>query len=163
MSVFGRGLHVIDVENLLGSGRFHLQDVSSLFHAYCRNMPLAECDQVVVAASSWEGAAAVGFGWPGARLLWQTGRDGADECLLSVLREENVASRFSRVIIASGDHSFASVADELRSSGCAVSVLSRPEALSPWLRHAASTVSEASWLLPEPPTPLAASVIAAAA
>ena len=63
-------------------------------------------DQCIVACN--HGAAAdVGYNWPGVRLLWRSGPDGADLALRDVLLEENVVDRFDRVILGSGDGLFA--------------------------------------------------------
>lgn len=153
MSFPKRTLHVIDVENLLGTGRFCLQDIEWLRGEYLLNVPMGEADLVIVAASSWEGAAAAGFGWPGARLVWQAGTDGADHALIDVLLGESVERRFTDVVIGSGDRAFAEPAARLTSGGCAVTVLSRPHGLSAHLRLAASTLCDGDWLVSHPLAP----------
>jgi hypothetical protein len=117
-----RECHLLDVENLLGRGQFTASDVAELSRQYSRVTRLARDAQLVAAASSslW---VEIGRGWPGVRPLWQPGPDGADECLLEVIRDEHLADRFSRVVIASGDGIFAKAARELVDLGVDVVVV----------------------------------------
>jgi hypothetical protein len=135
----GRSLHLVDVENLLGGTAFAEHDVAALACAYRRSAAIGPSDPVIV-ASSHHTAPAVWFGWGDARRLVRSGSDGADLALLDVIEHENVAARFQRIVIGSGDGIFAFPAAALQRAGVAVTVVSQPEFLSNRLRLAARDV-----------------------
>ena len=139
-SQHARELHVLDIENMLGSGRFSENDVSNLAASYSRSVRPSEDAHIIAAASSEDGAAAIGFGWPGLRLCWKPGRNGADECLVEVLESEHVASRFDHVYIASGDWIFTDSAIAIAKAGCRVTVVSGRGKLSTGLTHSCSDI-----------------------
>jgi uncharacterized LabA/DUF88 family protein len=60
--------------------------------------------------------------------------------LLDVIQHENVASRFTRVVIGSGDGVFGGAAEELCGVGVWVTVVSRKGSLSESLARAATNV-----------------------
>jgi hypothetical protein len=134
-----RVLHVVDIENLAGTGDPSLDLVSQVQDWYLTTLGFGADDQVVM-ASSHHGFLNVALGWPHARYRVRSGRDGADLELLDVLEHENVATRFGHVIIASGDGGFCGVARSLAASGVWVTVVSRPGSLSPGLARAARDV-----------------------
>jgi hypothetical protein len=82
----------------------------------------------------------VWFGWGEARRVVRSGRDGADLTLIQIVDTENVAARFGRVVIGSGDRIFAEPAARLQSLGASVTVVSRRESLSRELRFAVRDV-----------------------
>ena len=75
---------------------------------------------------------------PGYRV--RSGPDGADLELLNVLLHEEVAARFTRVVIGSGDGVFARAAASLATAGVRVTVVSRRDSLSSRLAFAAGEV-----------------------
>ena len=77
---------------------------------------------------------------PNAHYRVRSGPDGADLALLDVLRYENVAQRFTHVVIGSGDHLFAEEAAHLAAQGVWVTVISRHRSLSLRLALAAREV-----------------------
>jgi hypothetical protein len=118
-----RTLHLVDVENLLGTPRPNPAMVAPLADAYAGAAGLAPQDQVVL-ASSHICARSVWFGWPSsARRLVASGPDGADKALLGVLADERVAERFSRIVIGSGDGIFAIAAAQAQQAGAEVTVV----------------------------------------
>lgn len=131
----GRELHVVDVENLLGGPACSVDAVAALAHAFERVAAVRGEALIVVGASHGSGALASGLGWCGARVVWQPGHDGADRALLEVLTED-VANRFERVVIGSGDGAFAPMASHLRIQGCRVTVIARRGAVSRKIRMA---------------------------
>ena len=135
-----RQLHVVDVENLLGGTYFAPADVRRLRVDYSIATAMGATCQVVVAASADEPAMACGLGWPEAGLRLHRGPDGADLALLDVLLNEDVANRFQRIYIGSGDGIFAPVAAGLARRGVEVTVVSRRASLSVALRLSASRV-----------------------
>jgi hypothetical protein len=96
-------------------------------------------DQVEVAASH-KALLNSALGWPHAHYRLGSGPDGADMALLDVLRHEDVARRFTRVVIGSGDHVFAEEAARLAAQGVCVTVVSRRHSLSRRLAMAAREV-----------------------
>jgi hypothetical protein len=134
-----RVLHVVDIENLAGTGDPSLNLVSQVQDWYLTRLGLGTDDQVVM-ASSHHCFLNAALGWPHARYRVRSGRDGADLELLDVLEHENVATRFSHVIIGSGDGGFSDAAESLATDGVWVTVVSRPGSLSPGLARAARDV-----------------------
>jgi hypothetical protein len=135
-----REIHLVDIENLLGSPQFSEADVRHLHSLYAQVSQAAGNAQVVVGSSSAQALIVAGFGWPAARQIWLPGTDGADRALLEVAATEHLASRFERVVIGSGDGIFAAAAASLQVAGCAVTVVSRAESLSSRLRLAVSDI-----------------------
>lgn len=134
-----RALHLVDIENLAGTGRPDERHVARLCRAYAARVGIGPLDQVVIGCNHMAMPAAW-HGWPGARYLVRSGPDGADTELLAVLAGEDVAARFPQVAIASGDGIFTPAAAGLAAAGCQVTVVSRSAALATALRLAAPRV-----------------------
>ena len=134
-----RGLHLIDIENLTGGGKPSFEQIRVVQGSYAGHVTLGAWDQVVVASSHLTLLSAA-LGWPHARYRIRSGPDGADLELLDVLLFEQVAARFTRVVIGSGDGTFARAAASLAAAGVQVIVVSRPDSLSSRLAFAASEV-----------------------
>ncbi|MDP9458816.1 MAG: hypothetical protein M3Q22_00735 [Actinomycetota bacterium] len=136
-----RRLHVVDIENLAGTGPPDSGAVTHLRATYMDVVGVSSVDHVVVACNP--GCLVdVGAGWRlrCARYRVGSGCNGADLALLDVLECESVAERFTEVVIASGDGIFASSAARLSSVGCDVTVVSRRRSLSTKLALAAQRV-----------------------
>lgn len=131
-----RTLHLIDIENLAGTGIPCEWEVAGIRDAYTVRVGIGPMDQVIV-ASNHKALPAAGYGWPGARYLVRSGPNGADLELLAVIEHENVATRFSRVNIASGDGAFTLSAAWLAAAGCQVTVVTGAGTLATSLRLAA--------------------------
>ena len=134
-----RTLHVVDIENLAGAAIPSLDLVSEVQIRYLACLGFGTDDHVVL-ASSHLGLLNAGLGWPHARHLVRSGKDGADLELIDVLEHENVAARFRHVVIGSGDGMFGRAAESLRDRGVWVTVVSRPGSLAATLAHAARDV-----------------------
>ncbi len=134
-----RGLHLIDIENLTGSGKPSFEQIRVVQGTYSGHVTLGAWDQVVVASSHLTLLSAA-LGWPHARYRIRSGPDGADLELLDILLYEKVAARFTRVVIGSGDGAFARAAAGLAARGVQVIVVSRRDSLSARLAFAASEV-----------------------
>lgn len=132
-----RRLHVVDVENLLGSGRPAPAELSWCARTYWGLGLVGPDDLVVVGCNPLIGLE-VGLRWRGCRLLVGHGPDGADRALLPVLTRERVEQRFTQVIVASGDGVFVDPVAWLQRHRVEVTVVSRPRALSARLRLAAT-------------------------
>lgn len=138
-----RTLLLIDVENMSGSSCPRAATLALVRDALAGSTRLPNDAHVVVSASSSATAAAAGLCWKEARLVWMPGPDGADLALADVALNEDVADRYGRVIIASGDHLFAPVARYLRLQGLTVTVVAVPGSLS---RVLANEVDEVLYL-----------------
>ncbi len=94
--------------------------------------------------SSWSPPATTRRSRPGLggrpHAVVRSGPDGADLALVEIVEMEDVAVRFDRIVIASGDGIFAHPAAQLQASGVAVTVVSRPDALSRQLKLAARDI-----------------------
>ena len=134
-----RRLHLIDIENLAGVSLPSLRQVRQALGLRTACLAFGAMDQVEVASSHLTLLNAA-LGWPHAHYRVRSGPDGADLALLDVLRYENVAQRFTHVVIGSGDHLFAEEAAHLAAQGVWVTVISRQRSLSPRLALAAREV-----------------------
>jgi hypothetical protein len=119
-----RALHVVDIENLVGAALPTLDLVSAVQGRYLASLAFGADDQVVLAASHL-GLLNAGLGWPHARYRVRSGKDGADLELIDVLEHENVAARFTHVVIGSGDGLFGHAAASLAARGVHITVVSR--------------------------------------
>ena len=135
-----RELHLIDIENELGTGQVKAADIARFrtFYLKANNVPADA--HIVVASSSSQNLLESAFGWPSARTVWLPGHDGADRALLKITYEENVEQRYDKVVIASGDHIFAEAAEALQNLGVKVKVFARAVFVSVILRAACNDV-----------------------
>jgi hypothetical protein len=134
-----RGLHLIDIENLSGGAKPSFDQIRGVQRIYSGRLTFGPLDQVVVASSHLTLLSAA-LGWPHARYRVRSGPNGADLELLGILEYEEVAARFTRVIIGSGDGAFVRPAACLAAAGVEVIVVSRRDSLSSRLAIAASEV-----------------------
>lgn len=125
----GRSIHLIDVENLLGGTDFAELEVIQLMAEFGYLVDRRSFDHVVI-ASCHRAAPATWFGCPEARRLVRSGPDGADRALIDVIERENLAVRYDRIVIGSGDGIFAEPAAVLQARGASVTVVAPPSGLS---------------------------------
>ena len=135
-----RTLHLVDIENLAGAALPSRDEVTVVQGLYVARLAVGADDQVVMATSHVAFLnAALGWG-PGARYRVRSGPNGADLELLDVLQHEDVAARFTHVVIGSGDGLFSQAAANLRARDVWVTVVSRRGSLSGNLARAARDV-----------------------
>jgi hypothetical protein len=134
-----RTLHIVDIENLAGAAIPTRIQVNEVQGRYLAKLGFGVADQAVL-ASSHLGLINAALGWPNARYRVRSGRDGADLELIDVLEHEDVASRFTHVVIGSGDGMFGRAAESLRDRGVRVTVVSRPGSLAAALARVAQNV-----------------------
>lgn len=134
-----RTLHVVDIENLAGAAIPSPALVAEARFRYLARLQLGVADQVVMAASHL-GLLDAARAWPHARYRVRSGQDGADLELIDVLEHENVAARFSHVVIGSGDGIFGQSAASLADRGVRITVVSRRGSLAPGLARIAREV-----------------------
>ena len=134
-----RTLHLVDIENLAGAAIPSPGQVSEVQGRYVTS-PGFGADDLVVMAASHLGLLNVALGWPHARYRVRSGPDGADLELLDVLWHEDVAARFTHVVIGSGDGVFGQAAANLSERGVRVTVVSRRDSLATSLARVAMDV-----------------------
>src|SRR6266568_8842844 len=93
-----RRLHLVDIENLAGDSLPSLGQVREVQDLYTGCLGVGAFDQVVIASSHLTLLNAA-LGWPHARYRVRSGPNGADLELLDVLLCEDVAARFTHVVI----------------------------------------------------------------
>ena len=124
-----RTLHLVDIENLAGAALPSRDQVTEVQGLYVARLAFGADDQVVMAASHLAFMNAA-LGWPSARYRVRSGPNGADLELLDVLQHEDVAARFTHVVIGSGDGLFSQAAANLAARNVSVTVVSRRDSLS---------------------------------
>ena len=130
-----RTAHLIDLENLVGSGLFSLSEADAGRQCY-QDLGLVGRDDHVIVACNPLRVSALGHPWPGTRLLVGHGPDGADRRLLAALETERLEERFDRIVLASGDGIFADTVARLRGAGREVLVVGREGSIARRLRLA---------------------------
>ena len=134
-----RTLHLVDIENLAGAALPSRDQVTEVQGLYVARLGFGADDQVVMAASHLAFLNAA-LGWPSARYRVRSGPNGADLELLDVLQHEDVAARFTHVVIGSGDGVFSQAAANLAARDVRVTVVSRRDSLSRALAGVAGDV-----------------------
>lgn len=132
-----RRLHLIDAENLVGSGGCSEMEVLCVHEAY---RPLVGGTDLVLVASSHFNQVAVGFGWRGGLHLVRSGLSGADYALIEAYQELPNPGSFAGLVIGSGDGIFGDVALDAVRRGMTVSVVVGAGGLSKRLKMMAKEV-----------------------
>ena len=139
----GRSVHLLDIENMLGTGEIEVTAINAFFAAYKEQVPMTDRDLVIVGVSSSEGLLAIVLSdLRNSRPLYKPGKDGADLALQEVLDTEGLERRFSKVYVGSGDGGFATSISALAGRGAEVVVVSRSKSLAKRLRLAAHRAIE---------------------
>lgn len=112
----GRTVHLVDLENLAGSGHVTESHARWVRKVYLATGMVAHGDHVILGVSHHNQLAA-GYGWPEARRVVRSGADGADLALQEVMTSENLVERFDSCILVSGDGGFAEVIAALAGQG----------------------------------------------
>lgn len=134
----GRTLYLVDIENMVGRSELTHEQVAQTQRRIHAAVQPAKGDHTEIAASHHNALAMI-YGWHGsARRQMRSGCDGADRALLDAIADaEWVAKRYSRVVIASGDHAFAFAVAALQALGVEVIVLRPDRGFSSAMRLAA--------------------------
>lgn len=136
----GRSIHLIDIENQLGTPFFCAEAVDAWFKDYVRRVDYRTGDLVVVGTSARDTVWEVERSVVPCRKIFRVGVDGADRALQEVMWGEELPTRFDRILCASGDGGFTDVVIALGCLGAHVVVVSRSSCLSKRLRLAATEV-----------------------
>lgn len=116
-----RALHLIDLENLVGSDACTADAAALAYRAYVQSVPQSPFDQYILATSHHNVLAMAS--WPHGRRLVRSGPNGAEIELCEAANELDVAAKFSSIVVASGDHYFAAPVKEWKASGLYVTVV----------------------------------------
>jgi len=135
----GRKLHLVDVENLCGTGLLSVELVKVARENYLAQMNVGADDVVIVAAGS-HNKSALAFGWQDARMVVRGGADGADLALCDEIVCSHYCETYSEVVVGSGDHIFAEPISVLTGKGLKVTVFSRARSLACDLRRVGASV-----------------------
>ena len=102
-----RALHLIDLENLCGAGSTTTEDAARVLAAYVDAVKIGPADSIHIGVAHHMATAVMPVlcVFPG-RLHVRSGRDGAETALLDSIDLTHISTRFSRLIIASADHTF---------------------------------------------------------
>lgn len=139
-SAQNRTLHLVDIENLLGTPRPCESSVMEGLDLYGELVDVSGPNQMIVACNHGAAQAVGCCLGEGPRLLLRSGPDGADHALIDVLDHENVQHRFASLVLASGDGIFAEHVAALTSLGIPVTVVARRGSLNPRLELASTRV-----------------------
>jgi hypothetical protein len=134
-AVAHRGLHLVDLENLLADPWAHGPAVGRALDEYLERAQFRRGDLVFVAGNPW---LMVEVGWSqldsttrvDCHRFAARGPQGADTKLLEAAPLAWVSRRFERLVVGSGDGVFADRLSQARASGLSVRLVSRPDALS---------------------------------
>lgn len=145
-----RSMHLIDIENQLGTGRINAVAASAFFENYKATVGIREADQVVVAVSSIEALLELPLSsMRDCRLLCTLGRNGADKALQGVMWNEGLPERFHTVICATGDGGFVKAVAHLTAQGTRVIAVAPSRSMAKTMRMAAHETIELSSDYPE--------------
>jgi len=122
-------LHLVDVENLLGTPWFTSHAVADLRRVYDSVSAASNPAHYLIGTSAGRNLVEAGHGWGQGQMVFSKGKDGAERAMLAEVTLAT-ASRYDRVVIGSGDGIFADLAASLQSVGVVVSVVSRQRSLS---------------------------------
>lgn len=126
-----KNVHFVDIENLVGTGKFVLDQVSAVCERYGRCVTCSPDDLFVITAGP-QNAKAVYSGWDLGKRIYQfrKGENGADNALNSIFRQFGNLTAFGHVYLASGDHGLEPIARESEKQGVPVTVVTGRGGLS---------------------------------
>lgn len=134
---------LIDIENAHGDRRHSEQSVRGL-KGILRLMLKDAMGEVVIGTSHGKSLMPTKYGWGGdACFKYREGKDGAELALLDYMATNHPVGTIAELIIVSGDYRFAQLAEQHRSAGATVRVISLQKSLATVLRKAADSVQ---WL-----------------
>lgn len=127
-----RTVHLVDADNLIGDPRTtDAAVIADTFERYRLAAGYRTGDRVVIATGrNGLHVLEVELAWPGACYRRRSGEDGADLELLDEARWVAGSSRYSRVVIGSGDRIFIAAYEELCGAGIDVTVVAHHRKLA---------------------------------
>ena len=113
-----RSLHLIDLENLCGSGLPPTSLIETVWRTYRYGVPTSPEDHYVVGSSHlFASRAWFVLPYQGIQRRARSGKDGGELAILAEVDLDHAASRFDRLVIASGDGMFTETAKAAREHG----------------------------------------------
>lgn len=134
-----RRLVVIDIENIIG-GAAMTKGRAEWGRHMIESLTDISPDEQVIIGSCREGFINVKTAWENARVVVRGGTDAADLALIDVMDNEDLASRYSEILLISGDHIFTDSVRALTGTGTPVTIASWRSGLSAQLVAAASNI-----------------------
>jgi hypothetical protein len=129
-----RSLHLVDLENLVGDPGAKKCEILKTFDHYLKVGRWQSEDHVIIASNPWV-MAEIAFDVPVPTNLHAVhGPDRADTMLLALAPPGLVGKRYARLVVGSGDHTFAARAHAVQDLGVHVDVVARHEGCSRRLR-----------------------------
>ena len=122
-------LFLVDIENLVGSGLVFEEEVSDAREKLFSLVTPKAKDCVFVAANPMN-REAVYEGWPGALYNFRYGQDGADLQIIKFFAGIEDLSKYSEVILASGDAGLEPIARKARDLGLKIQVVANRKSCS---------------------------------
>lgn len=118
-------IHLLDVENLVGSGILTEYQVHELCDDYVRCTNCEADDLFLLAAGPQNRSAAVN-GWSFGYSLYKfkKGKDGADQALVYLFEQIENPEKYSQIYLATGDGGLASIAETVNRLGIDLTVVS---------------------------------------
>jgi hypothetical protein len=137
---YDRSMHLIDIENQIGSPRCTPEEILRWFSLYTATVPIKHGDLAIIGVTNIHNRFAVENSGITARVVHQFGPDGADLALQEVMRDEALDRRFGTIYCVSGDGGFTEQVGRMGGGAAEVIVVARPLALARRLRLAAARV-----------------------
>jgi len=122
-------LILVDVENLVGSGLVYEGDVSEA-RAKLFSLITPKAKDCVFVAANPINREAVYEGWPGALYNFRYGQDGADLQIIKFFAGIEDLSKYSEVILASGDAGLEPIARKAREMGLKIQIVANRKSCS---------------------------------
>lgn len=117
-------IHLVDIENLVGYGKFPASEVRRVRDLYRLATRLRDGDLVII-ASGPQNKRAIYEGWSNAIYLWRRGSNGADFALVDFFATICDLTQYGQLFVASGDKELATVADAAVIAGLSTTVVAR--------------------------------------
>ncbi len=117
-------LHLLDIENLAGTGKLSTSTVKRIQMEYLIRTECSPNDLYLIAAGP-QNKMALFHGWHQGTTLYQfrKGKDGADFALVNLFSQIEHPEQFSRLFLASGDGELSAIASRAKDAGLSVTVV----------------------------------------
>lgn len=117
-------IHFVDIENLIGAGKFGVEQVIQVRNHYLDLTHAKETDLFVIGAGP-HNSRAVYEGWGHATYTFRKGPDGADNALKAVFSSIEHPEQFTEVFLASGDGGLEPIAQATSDAGVPLTIVAK--------------------------------------
>lgn len=112
-----RAVWLVDLENVVGDPYAPADDIAAVWQTLVRAIPSTPDDLMIVGSGSGF-AREAWFVLPSRiRRVVRDGKNGGERALIEAVDVDQIACRFGRLVVASGDHEFVELAMEARVRG----------------------------------------------